>query len=407
MAYEKKPIVLRAKTVLDGKGGILRNAEIVVEGSKIFSVGSTTTDKPVTYDLSGLTIMPGWIDTHVHIGTHFEPNGRFHGLTSNIDEGDAEYILYGIENAYATLMAGFTTVQSVGALPGRDMLDRELRDWIAKGNPGPRLLLSIGMVRESTGSPDEIREFIRQSVAQGADLVKIFATKSIREGGTQTMSDEQILAACQEAEALGKRTLVHAQESAGARAAVLARCTAIEHGNRLSNEVLDLMVQHGTYYDPQFLLLHYYLENKPKFAGIDNYTEEGFAYMEQGIDIGLDTFTRALAKGVKIVFGTDALAGIHGRNHEELIYRVQDGGQDPMDAIISATSLAAESLGLQDQIGTIGPGMEADLIATAGNPIEDITVVKDVVFVMKGGRVYKNIQPNWRTGQRDPAGEKK
>ncbi len=384
--------VIRAGTLLDGKGAALNDVTIVVEGSKIVSVGSESVEG-VTYDLGDLTVMPGWIDTHVHIGTHMEPDDRFHGLTSEIDETPSRYAFYGATNAYAHLMAGFTTVQSLGALPDRALLDRELRDWIAAGNPGARLLLNIGMVRKSTGSPEEIREFVRNSVAEGADVVKLFATASIRDGGKQTMTDEQIQAACQEAKALGKRSVVHAQGADGARAAVLAGCRTIEHGNALTDDVLDLMVEHGTFYDPQFLLLDYYLENQPEFIGIDNYTKEGFEFMDKGKAIGLDTFRRALAKRVKIVFGSDALGGLHGRNHEEFVYRVRDGGQDPMDAIISATSRAAESLGLENQLGTLTPGMEADIIATAGNPIEDITNVKDVMFVMKGGRVYKNHRP--------------
>lgn len=385
-------VVLKAGTLLDGKGGSLRDATILVEGSKIASVGSESAEG-VTYDLSDLTVMPGWIDTHVHIGTHMESNDRFHGLASEIDETPSRYVLYGAANAYAHLMAGFTTVQSLGALPGRALLDRELRDWIAEGNPGARILVAIGMIRSSTGSPEEIREFVRNSVAEGADVVKLFATASIREGGKQTMSDEQIQAACQEAKALGKRSVVHAQGANGARAAVLAGCTTIEHGNALTDEVLDLMVENGTFYDPQFLLLDYYLGNKPKFVGIDNYTKEGFEFMDKGRSIGLDTFRRALAKHVKIVFGSDALGGLHGKNQEEFVYRVRDGGQDPMDAIVSATSLAAESLGLERQLGTLASGMQADIIATAGNPIEDIKNVENVVFVMKGGRVYKNHAP--------------
>ena len=383
--------VIKTGTLLDGKGGVLREATIVVEGTKIVSIGSEVVEG-ITYDLSDLTVMPGWIDTHVHIGTHMEPNDRFHGLTSEIDESPSRYVLYGATNAYAHLMAGFTTVQSLGALPDRALLDRELRDWIAEGNPGPRLLLTIGMARKSTGSPEEIREFVRNAVSAGADVVKLFATASIRDGGKQTMTDEQIQAACQEAKALGKRSVVHAQGANGARAAVLAGCTTIEHGNALTDDVLDLMVDHGTFYDPQFLLLDYYLTNQPKFVGIDNYTKEGFEFMDKGMAIGLDTFRRALAKRVKIVFGSDALGGLHGKNYEEFVYRVRDGGQDPMDAIVSATSLAAESLGRENQIGTLAPGMEADIIATSGSPVEDITNVENVVFVMKGGRIYKNVQ---------------
>jgi imidazolonepropionase-like amidohydrolase len=224
-------------------------------------------------------------------------------------------------------------------------------------------------------------------------LIKIFATKSIREGGVQTLSDAQIQAGCSEAKELGKRTLVHAQGPEGAKAAVLAGCTTIEHGNRLTDEVLDLMVKNGTYFDPNFgLLLHNYIENKSHYLGIGNFDEAGFDYMEKGIPIGIDTFKRALAKKVKIVFGTDGGAGAHGRNFEEFIYRVRDGGQPPMAALVAAQYTAAESLRMQDQIGSIAPGMQADIIATAGNPLEDITSVRRVVFVMKRGKVMKNVK---------------
>jgi imidazolonepropionase-like amidohydrolase len=240
-----------------------------------------------------------------------------------------------------------------------------------------------------TGS--QIRAFVRKAVADGADFVKIFATASIREGGAQTMTDDQIRAACDEARAMGKRSIVHAQGPEGAKAAVLAGCTSIEHGNRLTDEVLDLMVQRGTYFDSNnHLLLHNYIQNKARYLGSGNFTEEGFAYMEKGLPLGNDTFKRALAKKVKMVFGTDGGAGAHGRNAEEIVYRVRDGGQRPMDAIISATSLSAESLGMQKQIGSISAAMEADIIATDGNPLEDITAVRRVVFVMKGGKVYKH-----------------
>jgi imidazolonepropionase-like amidohydrolase len=310
--------------------------------------------------------------------------------TAAIPETPQQTMLYMVENAHKTLLAGFTTVQSPGA-----ELDKDLRDWINDGRvPGPRVLTSLRQTFDTTGSPDEIRAFVRKAVADGADFVKIFATKSIREGGTQTMSDAQIQAACGEANALGKRTIVHAQGPEGAKAAVLAGCTSIEHGNRLTDEVLDLMVQHGTYFDSNnHLMIHNYLENKQHFLGIGNYTEEGFAYMERGLAPGNDSFKRALAKNVRMIFGTDATAGAHGHNEEELIYRVQDGGQPPMDAIVAATSTSAESLRLGDQIGAIAPGMEADLIATDGNPLQDITAVRRVTFVMKGGKVFKNEVP--------------
>jgi len=157
---------------------------------------------------------------------------------------------------------------------------------------------------------------------------------------------------------------------------------------------LDLIAQHGTYYDPNFgLLLHNYIENKEKFLGIGNFNEAGFDYMQKGIPIGIDTFKRALARKIRIVFGTDVGAGGLGRNFEEFIYRIKDGGQSPMEAIISATSRAAESIRMQDKIGTLAPGMDADIIGLAGNPLDDITAFRRVVFVMKGGKVYKNVAP--------------
>jgi imidazolonepropionase-like amidohydrolase len=378
-------IVIRAARVLDGKGGTVTNAAVVVQGTTIVRIDQTAGN--ATYDLGTATLMPGWIDTHAHIASHFDRGtGRAHSPQAR-DETPQQAMLYAVENAYNILMSGFTTVQSPGA-----ELDKDLRDWIAEGRiPGPRILTSLRSINENTGTPDQIRAFVRKAVADGADFVKLFATKSIREGGAQTMTDEQIRAACDEAKALGKRTLVHAQGPEGAKASVLAGCTAIEHGNRLTDEVLDLMVARGTYFDSNnHLLIHNYLENKAKYYGIGNFNDEGFMYLEKGLRPGNDTFKRALEKKVRMVFGTDATAGALGRQYEELVYRVKDGGQDPMDAIVTATSKSAESMGLGGTIGTLAPGMEADIIATDGNPVQDITAVRRVTFVMKGGRVYKN-----------------
>jgi imidazolonepropionase-like amidohydrolase len=367
----------------------MRNVGIVVQGTRISSIDSNA--RAVTYDLKGLTVMPGWIDTHVHIDAHFDPNGKSHSPASAKDETSQQTMLYAVENAYNVLMAGFTTVQSVGA-PG----DRDLRNAIARGTiPGPRLLTSLRPVDETTGNPEEIRAFVRQVVAEGADLIKVFATKSIREGGGPTLTQAQVDAACGEARRLGKRAIVHAQGPEGAKAAVLADCTSVEHGYRLTDDVLDLIAQHGTYYDPNFgLLLHNYIENKEKFLGIGNFNEAGFDYMQKGIPIGIDTFKRALARKIRIVFGTDVGAGGLGRNFEEFIYRIKDGGQSPMEAIISATSRAAESIRMQDKIGTLAPGMDADIIGVDGNPLDDITAFRRVVFVMKSGKVYKNVAPD-------------
>lgn len=368
--------------MLDGKGAVRNNVRITVRESKIASI-EPDTGAPATYDLRGMTVMPGWIDTHVHIAWHFNRDDR----ADTSKETPQEVALNAAGNAYATLMAGFTTVQSLG-----QPSDRDLRDVIARGIvPGPRLLTSLEPLNENSGTPEQIRTLVHQRVEQGADAIKLFATKSIRDGGAQTMTDAQIGAACGEATALGKRSVVHAHASGGAKAAVLAGCTSIEHGSFLNNETLDLMVQHGTFFDPNISTTHNYLEHRKEYLGIGNYTEEGFASMEKSLPIRLETLHRALAKHVKIVFGTGAVAGAQGRNAEEFIYRVRDGGQSPMAAIVSATSLAAEALRLQDMVGTLAVGMQADIIAIDGNPLLDITAVRRILFVMKSGKVFSYI----------------
>lgn len=288
-------------------------------------------------------------------------------------------------------MAGFTTVQSVGS-----PADVPLRDAIAKGQlPGPRILTSaeplIGQ-GEKSGTPEEIRAFVRKQKAAGADLIKIFAA-----GGpsrpAMTLSQEQLNAACDEAKNQGLRTLVHAYKNA-VRAATLAGCTEIEHGVLATDDDLKLMAAKGTYLDPQAgLVWENYLLNKERFVGTPGYPTSlaGFAAMEKLIPMYHDFIQHALRiPGLKIVFGTDALAGSHGRNAEEFIDRVRECGVDPMAAMVSANSLGAEALGLANQIGTIAPGLQADIIALDGDPLKDITTVRRVVFVMKGGVVYKN-----------------
>ena len=392
LAAQSRTVVLKAATVLDGKGQIIRNTTIVVEGSKIVRLGGAVPAGASSYDLTGLTVMPGWIDTHSHIYHHF-----YHDRYAGNDEPPVHAMLSAVDNAVATLNAGFTTIQSPGAAE-----DKDLREAIARGIvPGARILTSLEALFDTSGPPEKIRLLVRERKQQGADFIKIFASASIRDGGKQTMTDAQIQAACSEAKAQGMRVIVHAHADSSARAAVLAGCTAIEHGAYLTDPVFDLMVQHGTYYDPNIgLVLQNYFDNKAKYIGVDNYNEQGFAFMQKGIQIVLDTFKKSLThKGLKIVYGTDANAGAHGRNYEEFVRRVHEGGQDPMAAIVSATSLSAESLGLEKQIGAIVPGMDADIIATDGNPLEDITAVRRVIFVMKGGKVFENAARGSKTSQ--------
>ncbi|HUK19151.1 MAG TPA: amidohydrolase family protein [Bryobacteraceae bacterium] len=374
-------ITVRASTMLDGKGAVRRNVRVTIDGSKIVRVEADSKG-PVSYDLTGLTLMPGWIDTHVHVNGHFNKDGR----ADTRGESPAEFALRTEGTLWDTLQGGFTTVRSVGANS-----DKEFRDLIAEGVvPGPRILTSLATFNEHSGAPEEIRQKVRERVAQGADVIKLFATASSRDGGAQTMSDAQIEAACSEAKALGRPAAVHAHASGGAKPAVLSGCTSIEHGTFLTDEVLDLMAQRGVYLDPNLSNVPNYINHQQAFLGLGNFTEQGFAEMAKDLPIRFKLIQRAMARKVMIVFGTDAVAGLPGHNSEEFVMRVQDGKQPPMDAIVSATSRAAESIGLGSKIGAIAPGMEADLVATEGNPIDDITNVRKVMFVMKGGKVYKN-----------------
>jgi imidazolonepropionase-like amidohydrolase len=374
-ALAQDRIVLQTTTILDGKGGILKDRQIVIEHGKITSIEPGK--QPANYNLSKLTVMPGWIDTHVHMDWHFGKNGK---LSQGQGETPGELALYAAENAWLTLAGGFTTVQSVGA-----MTDRAVRDRIDQGAlPGPRILTSLRQINDQSGTPEEIRALVRKTKDEGADVIKLFASKGLGAGGEQSMSDEQLAAGCGEAKALGLRAIVHAISAKSASASVLAGCTSVEHGNFVDDSTMELIAQHGTYFDPNFLVLHNYLDLR------DHFNFASFKSLEDAIQPTAEVLQRARVHKVKIVFGTDAVAGAHGRNAEEFVYRVRDGRQPPMEAIVSATSVSAASLGLGDRIGTLAPGFDADIVAVEGDPLTDITAVRRVVFVMKGGKIWRN-----------------
>ena len=383
---QSRRIVIAASEALDGKGRILRNTRIVIEGSKIVALDPKA--GPVDYDLRGLTVLPGWIDAHVHITWSFGKDGKNAGS----EETTPEAAYQAASNAWVTLMAGFTTVQDLGSsttVPLRDAIAKDLL-------PGPRILTAVAPLAgrgEQTGTPDEIRAYVRKQKEAGADVIKIFASGGMLQG-RMTLSEEQLNAACDEAKKQGLRTVVHAYRDA-VRAAILAGCTEIEHGLGATDDDLKLMAKRGTYFDPQAgLLIENYLLNKGKYAGTPYYpkTEDGFAPMEKVLPMNHELMQRAAkTAGLKMVFGTDAVAGAHGRNAEEFIDRVRDGGVDPMAAMVSANSLGAEALGMADQIGSIKPGLQADIIAIDGDPLRDITAVRRIVFVMRAGIVYKNV----------------
>jgi imidazolonepropionase-like amidohydrolase len=378
------PTVLRAALVLDGAGKAWPNGTVTIANGKITAVGALPSGAKVTRDLGAVTLVPGLIDTHVHLTWYITGKGKLH--VENDGDGLTEAALAAAGNASRTLMAGFTTVQSLGSPE-----DAPLRDAIARGViAGPRLITSLGSLNERSGTPDALKDSVRAFKQRGADVIKLFASKSIRDGGGQTMTDAQLVAACSEGHALGLRVVVHAHDAGSVKAAVRANCDQIEHGLFADDEARAAMVKAGTYYDPQCsLVFRNYLDHKPWFDGIGNYNAAGFAAMEKVVPEAPKQIARAAAtKGLKLVFGTDAVAGAHGNNADELTCRGTTG-QMPLDAVlVSVTSLAAQSLGLGKEIGTLAPGMQADLVALGADPRKDISAYHDVRFVMKGGVVH-------------------
>jgi imidazolonepropionase-like amidohydrolase len=385
-AAQETAVTILTSVSLDGKGKSLPNVNIVIEHGKITRMGAATTVTPTgrVIDLRGRTVLPGLIDAHVHPTWYFNRKNRYH---TNAD-GDTpqQSTLAAAANLFTTLNAGFTTIQSLG-----DAADKDLRDWIAtQGLPGARLITSLQPIQN--GDPSHLRALVQQRKEQGADVIKIFASGSIRDGGQQSLTDEQLAAVCGEAKRLGLRSVVHAHSAASVRAATLAGCTQIEHGVFVTQSELDLMAEKGTYFDPQCsLVFRNYLDNREKYDGIGNYNADGFAAMERALPLAAEAIRKAVkTPKLKMVYGTDAVAGAHGRNAEDLVCRVQTSGQKPMDAIISATSLNAEAMGLGASIGTLAAGMDADIIAVDGDPTKNITALRDVSFVMKGGKVFRD-----------------
>ncbi|MBL8960342.1 MAG: amidohydrolase family protein [Gemmatimonadetes bacterium] len=382
-----QPVAITAARVFDGAGRFLPNATVVVEGRHIRSVGPMPAGfRGTRIALGDATLMPGLMDTHSHLAWYFNKQGRLH--QGNDGDTPTESMLAIAGNAFATLRAGVTTIQSPGSPEDKELRDAIHRGWI----PGPRVLTSLGSLSETAGTPDQIRERVRTFKTRGADLIKVFASKSIRDGGAATMSLEQVQAACDEGRRLGLRVLVHAHSAEAMNLVSRAKCDQIEHGMLSDQASLDLAAANGVYLDPQCsLVIDNYLQNRAKFEGIGNYNEEGFAAMRNSEAARIGTIRHAVrTKGLKMVFGTDAVAGAHGRNAEELVCRVQRGGQSVADALVSAQSLAAESMRLADSLGTVKAGMLADLIAVPGDVRRDITSLLRVRFVMKDGVVYRN-----------------
>ena len=398
----QQPVVLRAAAMVDvAKGELVRPAILVVEGGRIRSVGSAQVPAGArTVDLGDLTLLPGLIDAHTHLT--FDISGDW--VTRSVRELPADAALRGARNARVTLLAGFTTVRDVGA-PG--FADVSLMKAIDAGFVmGPRMIPSahaIGITGghcDDTGWAPGVNELgpeegvadgadaavraVRYQIKHGAKVIKVCATAGVLSFdatlGAQQLSDAELQAIVQEASRHGLKVAAHAHGREGIKAAVRAGVASIEHGSMIDDEAAALMKQRGTYLVPTAYLLGTF-----KF---DSLPPPIAAKARQVIPMAQESHRRAVRAGVKIAFGTDAAVAPHGDNAKELAVYV-GYGMRPVDALRTATVNAADLLGVGDR-GVIAPGKLADLIAVRGNPLEDVRVLEQVPWVMKGGVVVKS-----------------
>ena len=404
-----KVVVLRAARLFDGRSDrMIQNAVVVVEGTKIRDAGSGIPVPPgaTVVDLGDATLLPGFIDAHTHLTGQASDNWLsdfYLGLRRSVPEQTLLASTY----AKKTLESGFTTVRNVGAEKDEDV---GLRNAIRNGwTEGPRMLVSryalgaTGGHCDNTGFPpetfgpeggltegilhgaDEAREAVRRQVKFGADVIKVCASGGVLSLGDDVaapqLTDAELAAIVDEAHRLGRRTAAHAHGDLAARAAVRAGIDSIEHGSFLTDETLQLMKSKGTYLVPT-LLAGEWLGGKT-----DKLPPEIAVKTRAALGARSDTFRRALRSGVRIAFGTDAGVSPHGLSAREFALMVSLG-MSPA-AALRTTSAAADLLGLGNLTGTIEKGKEADIVAVAGDPLQDIHATEHVLFVMKEGRIVR------------------
>ena len=391
---------VRFGILVDGKGGALKDAVVVVDGERIKSVGTTVPPGATVIDLSRYTGIPGLIDVHTHLTYNWDPASGLRPFDpSMFDEHPAVTVFRARINATRTLEAGVTTVRDLGAMQNNDIA---MRDLINAGSiTGPRMFVS-GMPIQVTSSPSrpqvdfpypgtangaaEVMRIVRQEVrGAGADWVKMFG--STGSGGdvstSQTFTYEEMKAAADAAHALGVRLAVHSYGLEGARDAVRAGANSIEHAVELDDSTLAEMRRRGTYYVPTVDHNRYYVEHAKEFG----YGPEVVKNLNEFRERNLKTVRRAHDAGVRIAMGSDALFTMCGENTRELRWFVQ-AGMTPTEALSSATTTAAALLGKENELGAVAPGYYADLLAVEGDPLKDVGAVIDhVVWVMKGGAV--------------------
>jgi len=403
-------LAITADRMIDTDAGQARTGIVVlVDGERIVDVASTAPADATIIDLPGHTLVPGLMDMHTHLIGDPEGNQSYSAVVTGNAARDA---LTGVSNARATVMAGFTTVRDIGTF--RAFVDCALRDAIEAGVvAGPRMLCAGAYVTSSLGggdipglavdvderlprelrfgvanSADEVRKVVREILHRGAGFIKVIATGAVLTEGTSPgapeFTEEEIRAAVEEAAHYGAHVAAHAHGAEGIARAVRAGVRSIEHGSLMDDEAIELMAEHGT-----FLVADIF--NGDWIAEVgrrEGWPESSLRKNGETTQAQRDGFEKAVKRGVRIAFGTDAGVYPHGMNGRQLAYMVRHG-MTPIEAIQSATTVSADLLGWADDVGAIRPGAFADLIAVPGDPTQDVTLLEDVSFVMKGGEVLK------------------
>ena len=407
--FSQNTYIQCGKLIDTKKGKVYSNKTIIVSKDRIVEIKNghvTSTDSgDTTIDLTNATVMPGFIDLHVHIESEYNPQKYLNAFTLN----DADLAFNSLEYAKITLMSGFTTVRDLGG----SGVNISLRNAIEKGKVvGPRIFTAgkgigttgghadptNGRKKSMQGDPgpregvinsvDDAKKAVRQRYKDGSDLVKITATGGVlsvaKNGLNPQFTEEEIRAIVETAKDYEMYVAAHAHGIEGMQRAIRAGVRTIDHGTLMDKKTAQLMKKYGTYYVPTISAGEFVYEKAQK----PGYFPE--IIRPKALEIGpviKKTVAMAYKEGVKIAFGTDTGVSPHGDNAHEFEFMVE-AGMAPIDALISANSVAAEALGIND-IGQIKEGMKADIISVPGDPIKDISLVMKVDFVMKDGVVYK------------------
>lgn len=401
---------LRFGHLIDGRGGVIPDAVVIVEGDRVRARGpASRTPIPqgaTVFDLSRFTAIPGLIDVHTHLTYYWDRTPGTNPWSQLGGRRTSETVALAQENARRTLEAGVTTVRDLGSW---DYMDIAMRDLIARGAmAGPRMFVcghglhptyqpfKPGYAEPDGGladGPAEVMRVVRQNIAAGADVIKLYGSTGSADDvtGDQTYTFEEMKAAVDAARARGKRVAIHSYGPDGARDAVRAGATSVEHATDMDDGTIKEMARRGVYYVPTIDHNRYYAEHAAEFG----YDSAAVARLDAYRARNLETLRRAIRAGVKVAMGSDALFTMCGENARELGWFVK-AGMTPAQALAAATTNGADLLGMEKDLGAVVPGCYADIVAVEGDPLADIgAVTNGVRWVMKGGKVVVD-----RTGAR-------